>query len=266
VPEGDTIHRTARSLRAALVGKELRALRARDPTIAHAHLEGRRIVSVEAVGKHLLVRFDDGRTLHSHMRMAGSWHLYRPGERWLRGPHHARIVLETEGAIAVCFDAPTLRLLSKQETDNESATAHLGPDLLAETVDLDEAVRRLRIEPTREIGDALLDQRLVSGIGNIFRAESLFAARIDPFASVGSLDDATLARILRVARRLLHRSVTEGTTPHAVYERAGLPCRRCGTRVRRERQGSPSRTCYFCPKCQHVGGLHPLNRRTPSPR
>ena len=258
MPEGDTIHRTAATLSRAIAGKRLTAFRSPLPGLAHARLAGHTVASVEARGKHLLVRFDDGRVLRSHMRMAGSWHLYRPGERWWKPPHLARAVLETEDFVAVCFQAPVVELIRSGGEDAHPALASLGPDVIAEGFDLDEAVRRLGSGADSEIGEALVAQTAVSGIGNIYKSEALFLARIDPFRRVGALSDDAVARLLTTARRLMRQSVAatsrgtrRGSGPrYWVYRRGGRPCLRCGEEIRVRRQGSPPRSTWWCPRCQ----------------
>ena len=213
---------------------------------------------MEAVGKNLLIRFDNGLELRTHMRMNGSWHRYRPGERWRRPPARAVLVLEVPGAVAVCFDAPVVELFETRAEPIHPTIARLGPDLLSPDWDAameDEAVRRLR-DPARAalaISTALLDQRALAGIGNIWRNETLFHERVDPWARVGDLDEATVRRLVATAGRLLRASVAtpSGRSPMWVYGRAGRPCRRCGTLVRSARQDAAiGRTTYWCPGCQ----------------
>ncbi|HZB71948.1 MAG TPA: DNA-formamidopyrimidine glycosylase family protein, partial [Acidimicrobiales bacterium] len=184
MPEGDTIHRTARTLHAALAGR--RVVRFEAPRLrVRPFPDGTVVEGVEARGKHCLVRFDDGRVLHTHMRMTGSWHLYRPGERWRKSPGAARVVLEVaptgdrDGWVAVCFAAPVVELVDEAAGP---VAAHLGPDLCRVDADLDEAARRLGALPAAtELGDALLDQRVAAGIGNVYKSEACFAAALDPF-------------------------------------------------------------------------------------
>jgi endonuclease-8 len=261
VPEGDTIFRTARTLDRAISGKQVRRLsiasvRDRGPLREVQLPEGCRVLGVESRGKHLLIGLDDGRTLHSHMGMTGSWHVYRPGERWRRPEWNARVVLETDDAVAVCFTPQTLELLAQHAGDH-GRLATLGPDLSRGSADIEAAVQRLRsfkIAET-EIGVALLDQRISSGIGNVYKSETLNACGIDPFAPVGDLTDEQAAELFETAARLLRRnvdSVMRTTVPGglAVYGRAGRPCRRCGDRIRSRRQGEHARTTYWCPACQ----------------
>jgi len=258
VPEGDTIKRSARALEKALVGKKVRAAVSHVEHLDARSLEGRVVVSVEARGKHLLVRFDDGRALHSHMRMDGTWRLVPPGElkRRANSPR-LRVALDVGDVTAICFDAPTVRLLRKGEEARDARLVALGPDLLADTFDAEEARNRLRRDPNRAIGDAILDQNLLAGVGNIYKSETLFECRVNPFALVSALDDRTLDKIIARARALLSandgrkRRPTVGASARIwVYQRAGRPCRRCGTTIEMKRQGELARSTYWCPKCQ----------------
>jgi endonuclease-8 len=262
MPEGDTIHRAARTLDRVLGGQTLSAVESPIPQIASAGLEGASVSRVEARGKNLLVLFDDGRVLHTHMRMSGSWHVYRPGERWQRPRRHARVVLATPEFVTVCFDAPVVRLLRPGATERDAKLAALGPDMLAPGFDRSEARRRLRALGEMEIGEALLRQSAVAGIGNVYKSETLFLCRQDPFAPVGGLSDRSLELVLDTARRLMsaslhggaratRRSLTRLTRERTwVYGRRGRPCRRCGTSIRMRRQGVEGRSTYWCPSCQ----------------
>jgi endonuclease-8 len=265
MPEGDTIHRTAEVLRAALVGRRITGARAqprpglrRIPDLGP--LVGATVTAVEAMGKHLLIGFDNGRTLRSHMRMTGSWHRYRPGERWRAPRHRASAILETADAVAVAFDAPVVELLTDADLRRSRSLRELGPDLLAQSFDADEALGRLRERNGEELGNALLDQRAVAGIGNVYKSEVAFVERMDPWAPVASFDDERLQGALATARRLMQanlrggaRATTGRRAPGAglwVYGRTGRPCRRCGTLIRSRRQGELARTTYWCPRCQ----------------
>jgi endonuclease VIII len=261
MPEGDTLHRTARTLAPVLVGKVIVRTESPLPGLARCALVGRTIASIEAVGKHLVMRFDDGRVLRSHMRMHGSWHLYNPTDRWQRPAHRARIVLEVEGAVAVCFDAPVVELTLAGGA--AEALAGLGPDLLGVTFDVDEGRRRLRELDDLPIGEAIMMQRAVAGVGNIFKSETLFATKVDPFARVRDLSDDVLDGILAMARRLLKRSVASSSgrrefrSPtrgdgHAVYMRSGQPCFTCGGVIAMRHQGNPPRSTYYCTHCQRT--------------
>ncbi|PZR62485.1 MAG: DNA lyase [Chloroflexi bacterium] len=265
MPEGDTIYRTATVLRSALLGRVVTAARARPgPGRARVpdldRLVGQTVTGVESQGKHLLIRFSNHLTLRTHLRMRGSWHRYAPGEPWQRPAAQATVVLETPQAIAVCFSAPTAELLSDTELARQPVLRALGPDLLSADFDTDEAVRRLRELRGLEIGDALLEQRAVSGIGNVHKSEALFLERVNPFTPLAALADETLGAVLATARRLLAanvgggRRVTTGLSRPGqglwAYGRAGRPCRRCGALVRTARQGELARTTYWCPRCQ----------------
>jgi endonuclease-8 len=215
---------------------------------------------VEPRGKHLLIGFSNGRWLRTHMRMKGSWHRYAPGEPWRLPERRATCMLETDSAIAVAFDAPVAELLTKAELERHAGLRSLGPDLLAEHADLDEAVRRLREREATTLGEALLDQRAVAGIGNVVKSEAAFMERLDPWAPVGAFTDAELRGVVQRAAGVLRtntgggRRVTTGRRAPGeslwVYGRTGRPCGRCGTLIRARRQGDQARTTYWCPGCQ----------------
>ena len=254
MPEGDTIARAAHTLRRALAGETVRRFRS---AAGAANLAGRRVEAVESAGKNLLVRFDDGRTLRTHMRMRGEWHLYRPGERWRRPPAFARAVLETDDWVAVCFSAPVVEILRPGQERSHPTLARLGPDIVAEAFDRDEAIARLRALPDLEIGEALLRQDAVAGIGNIWKSETLFRCRVNPFAAIGVLSPGVLADVLDAARRLMRPRSGASPQPRRtalvgweVYRRSGKPCRRCGTAIAMRRQGADRRSTYWCPGCQ----------------
>lgn len=276
MPEGDTLFRTAAGLRPHLLGRTVTAARARVPGPQVERIIGATIMAVDAVGKNLLVRFGNGLELRTHLRMHGSWHRYRPGEPWRRAAARAVLVLEVPGAIAVCFDAPLVELLEARAEGLHPPLAGLGPDATGDAFDRDEAMRRLR-DPGRAgrtIAEALLDQRALAGVGNVYKSEVLFIERVDPFSAVAAVDDATLARVVDRARTLLlanrgfaarvttgsagggaATAMIEGRPPSAgarlwVYRRAGRLCRRCGTLVLARRHGDLPRTTYWCPRCQ----------------
>ncbi len=266
MPEGDTLARTAAGLRPYLVGRTVTAARARVPGPQVGRLVGARVDSVDAVGKNLLIRFGNGLELRTHLQMNGSWHRYAPGERWRRPASRARLVIEVPGAVAVCFDAPVVELFEARAEPIHPALARLGPDVLADDFDAAEARRRLR-EPRRAtltIAEALLDQRAVAGIGNVYKNEVLWIERVDPFVPLADLEDATLDRLLASVRRLMLENVgpsagpervTTGrdlaaTGPLWVYGRRARPCRRCGTAIESRRHGDPPRVTYWCPDCQ----------------
>ncbi len=243
------------------------AARARQPGPRADLLVGRTVTEVVAIGKNLVIRFDSGLELRTHLGMKGSWHRYRPGERWRRPPARARISIEVPGAVAVCFDAPTAEILETRAESVHPPLARLGPDLLSDGFDPDEALRRLRAPERAEgsIATALLDQRALAGIGNVYCDETLFLERVDPFARVEDLPDATMRRLVARARTLLdaNRGTARRTTtptPMAatggrlwVYGRAGRPCRRCGTVLVARRHGDLPRRRTWCPRCQAPG-------------
>jgi endonuclease-8 len=265
VPEGDTLHRTATVLREVLLGRRVTAARARPGGALMGRVVGSHIHRVDSVGKHLLIGFDAGLTLHTHLRMNGSWHRYRTGEPWRRSPARAVCVIEVPGAVAVCFDAPVVELIETRALALHPALAALGPDLIVMEPDVAEVLRRLG-DPSRgttTVAEALLDQRALAGLGNVYRSEVLFLDRVDPFLPLGEAGPATLERLVTTGARLLRsnrddpRRTTTGT-PRAgerlwVYRRTGRPCRRCGTPVRSSVIGDLARRLWWCPTCQPAG-------------
>ena len=244
MPEGDSLHRTARRLQ-MLVGQRV-AVETPHPRAAAERLaerlDGRRLESVEAVGKNLLLGFEGGLVLRSHLRMRGRWQVRardsrpRAGTPWL--------VLRAATHEAVLWNGPVLELTTR-------AVRRLGPDILAEPPDLARMVENLRREhPGRELGDALLDQRLVAGIGNVWKAEALWSAAVSPWLSLGQATDEELERVLAEAARLMRASLDSGRRDRVVYRRAGRPCRSCGEPIRSRGQGDDNRTAYWCPRCQ----------------
>ena len=256
MPEGDTIHRAANRMRPALAGHELVRFEAAR-LVGDRPRPGERIDGVEARGKHLLVHFSGGLTLRTHMKMTGSWHLYRAGERWQKGAHLARAVVEADsGWVAVCFQAPIVETYHRAAGE-PLPLAGLGPDLAAADPDLDAAVERVATiaDQGAEIADALLDQRIAAGIGNVYKSEVLFLHGLDPFTPVADVAPDHLRRIFETAHRLLranldshHRTTYGGGV--AVYGRRGQGCPRCGTPVRTRAQGPMARSTYWCPECQ----------------
>ena len=260
MPEGDTVWLAARRMHEALAGSVLTQTDFRVPQLATVDLSGRVVSEVVSRGKHLLTRIDADLTLHTHFRMDGSWHLYRTGDRWRGGPaYQVRVVLATANWNAVGYRLPVIELLSRAEEDR--AVGHLGPDLLATGFDAEEAIRRLVARPDRELGQALLDQRNLAGIGNLYKAEVCFLEGISPWSQVGAVEHKVAAVVERARLLLdLNRNRPEQVTTgdprrnraHWVFERAGRPCRRCGTTIRSAEQGDPpyQRLTYWCPRCQ----------------
>lgn len=252
--EGDTIMRLARRFDEVLVGSEVsvRTPGRRRPDGRTANqLEGRTLTGAESRGKHLLLRFDEGLVLHSHLGMKGVWHLYRPGERWRKSPAWAWLALTGERAEAVNFGGTSMRIVREAELRRDPRLARLGPDILAPDMTSDAAAAALRrAGPDAELGDAMLDQTLVCGIGNIFKSEGCWRARVDPWRRLGDVDDAELTAAAGAARDLMLAAVESGRQPKNVYKRAGMPCPRCRSRIKSRGQGDSARTTYWCPSCQ----------------
>jgi endonuclease VIII len=249
--EGDTILRAARRIEAGIGGQDtrVRAGNGRGRAAGVERLDGRRLERVESRGKHLLLHFDE-LVLHSHLGMSGAWHLYRGGTRWRKPASAAWVILSAEGTEAVQFGGSTLRVLSASRLRNDPLLARLGQDILAPSFDTAALIPAFRSSPERELGDALLDQHLVAGIGNIFKSETCFAARTNPWALLGELSTDELRHTLEAARRLMQESVASGRPDRAVYNRAGQPCSRCGTSISARGQGDANRRTYWCPRCQ----------------
>ena len=214
---------------------------------------GHTVQKVEAVGKHLLLRFDSGHVLHTHLRMTGSWHVYSVGEKWQRPASQAKVTLTCGDRIAVCFNAPVVELLAPGAEANHPSLAMLGPDILARPPDVEEIRRRARAGPPETaLGELLLDQRVVAGIGNIWRCEALFLERRSPWAPVSSLTDEELGALVSTAARIMGENLGPftGRPQRWVYRRTGRPCRRCGTAIQSRAQGDQARITYWCPSCQ----------------
>uniref|UniRef100_UPI0033236A92 DNA-formamidopyrimidine glycosylase family protein n=1 Tax=Pseudonocardia alni TaxID=33907 RepID=UPI0033236A92 len=273
MPEGDTVYLAGKRLHTALSGHELLRGELRHPRLVEHDLAGLTVTGVVSVGKHLFTRFDDGRSLHSHFRMDGSWHLYRPGMRWRRVAHEARAVLETADRVAVGFALHDLELLPTD--DEDTLVGHLGPDLL----DPDwgpghdaEALRRMTARAGHPLGLVLLEQRVMAGLGNLYRNDICFLLGLTPWVPVRDVPD--LPGVIDLSRRLLssNKDRPEQTTTgslaageaHWVFERPGRPCRRCGTRIRTADQGDDhrARVTYWCPRCQTGPSPRPVRRAT----
>ena len=258
MPEGDDIWKLSRRLHERLAGQRLVKTDFRVPSLAGADLSGGTIERVGSRGKHILMRVDDGRTIHSHLKMDGSWQVRRTGERPRGRWHEVRAVLVTESWTAV---GSLLGLLEIWPTDRElDRLGHLGPDVLGPDWDAAEALRRLTADPARPIGEAVLDQRVMAGPGNVYRSEACFLRGVDPRTPVGSVRDpaamVTLLKRLLEANRNRPARVTTGNTREGrrlwVYGRTGEPCRRCGTPIRRITLGAEpeERVAFLCPSCQ----------------
>jgi endonuclease-8 len=260
MPEGDTIHRAAARLGAVLTGRLPEEIRTPSPRLSAGRwaerLAGMSVSAVEAHGKHLLIRFDGGLTIHSHLRLTGSWAVYPVGGPTTgrpRAPRRAWLAIRCGEHEAVQFNGPVLELMSDARVRSDPRLAALGPDVIGETFDDRLFLRRLREDdPTRPIGDALLDQRTVAGIGNMWKAESFFAAGVDPWRPTAEVPDEQALAVVAFARERMGRAVHggPGSRPHAIYRRAGMPCPRCGTRIRQRGQWENNRLTFWCPGCQ----------------
>lgn len=250
MPEGDTIWRLAGLLQELVGGRSVTAARPE----RFERLTGRTLEAVEPVGKHLLMRFSDGWSLHSHLRMRGSWHVYRTGEPWRRSTHLARAVLDFGDRQAVFFGAPVVELVRNPA----ESVGHLGPDILAEGFPLDLVVARARAVGPAALGDLLLDQRICCGIGNVYKCETLWQLALNPWRSSAELSDQQLAELFATARRDMRSNLTAAPArrfsgrPGGVHGRSGRPCPRCGVRVQARRQGEQARLTYWCPGCQAI--------------
>lgn len=274
MPEGDTIFRAARTLHRALAGKVITQFHSVLPKLTafdeDAPISGRTVKQVEAHGKWLLMRFSGDLVLLTHMLMSGSWHIYRPGEKWKSSRRDMRIVLETADMIAVAFRVPIAEFHTEESLRRRAGLNRLGPDVLAGDFDPQKALESFRANPQLEIGAAVLKQSVLAGPGNVFKSEICFAAQVDPFRDVGSLRDEELRRVVDLAQKYMRANITDTagdkivtytgfrrttgrSDPYArlwVYGRAGEPCRECGTLIEVKRQGVDARKTYYCPQCQ----------------
>ncbi len=284
MPEGDTLYKIAVTLRKALLGKKIIQFESRIETVARQgkRVPGRTIAAVEARGKHLLIAFRaaepsepisapdaigldlqrDDLVLRTHLRMTGSWHIYRPGERWQKPERLAVAVLATEDFVCPCFSAPVVELLTAAETVRHTELNALGPDAMTSGFDAEEARARMRKRPDLPIGVALLNQRVMAGVGNVYKSEVLFLQKVSPFLCVEELPDETLDQLIAESHRLMRLNEKNGGRRTVftlderqrlwVYGRSGQPCRVCGTTIRMQRQGLDARSTYYCPRCQGV--------------
>lgn len=262
VPEGDTINRAAAALRTALVGRPTLSFEG-SRLIGPHPVAGRVIEAVRSHGKHLEIQWDDELILHTHMRMTGSWHLYHEGERWRRPPRNARAVITVPGWVAVCFNAPVVETYRAMDRTRHACAGGLGPDLCDPHADLAECVRRMARypDPDATIAEVLLDQRVMAGVGNVYRSEVLWALEMSPFAAVGDLSPRDLVQLVNVSARMLRANLQharrETTTDVpgglAVYGRSFKLCSRCGGTIALRRVGDHNRVLYWCPDCQVHG-------------
>jgi endonuclease-8 len=277
MPEGDTIFRAARAMHRALAGHRVTRFET-----AYAHIDrvnvdtpltGRNIVRVEAAGKHHLIVFDGDLILRTHMRMHGSWHLYRHGEKWWRSPSSMRVRIDTADWVAVAFNVPVAELVTAKQLATTDPVAKLGPDLLGAEFDRDEAVRRLIATAQQPIALSLLDQRVVAGIGNVYKSEVLFISGVNPYTPTSAVATDALERMLDLSRELLRANVREGGSAQIqtfrnlrrttrsidrghnlwVYGRAGKPCRKCGAPIQMKKMGVEARSTFWCSRCQPGG-------------
>jgi endonuclease-8 len=261
VPEGDTLHHAALCVGAVLTGHVPDALETPHPRFGRdrwpERLAGRRVDLVEALGKHLLVRFEGGLVIHSHLRMTGTWRVLRAGERWPRSPRSAWLVIRRGEHEVVQFNGPVLELMTAARVRTDPRLAGLGPDLVAAApFDERKFLRRLRgDDQTRGLGDALLDQHIVAGIGNFWKCEACWLAGVDPWRRLADISDEEALAVVRGVRPLMQASAGHGRQSdyRVIYDKAGLPCPRCGppALIRARGQGDDNRTTFWCPACQH---------------
>ena len=275
MPEGDTIYRAARTLNAALAGQVVTRFETGLAQLAQIDRDepsvGRVIERAEAKGKHLLMTFSGGLVLRTHMRMNGSWHIYRPGERWQMSPRAMRIRIDTADWVAVAFNVYVAEFVREEAMPRHRALATLGPDLLGD-FDSNRALALVRARGERPIHEVLLDQRVMAGIGNVYKSEILFLSKIHPDTVANSLRDAEWVEVMTLAQRLLRANSAESSGPGIetyrglrrttgrmnpedrlwVYSRGGQPCRTCRTRIASRKDGDDARVTYWCPNCQPI--------------
>ncbi|MEQ8617557.1 MAG: DNA-formamidopyrimidine glycosylase family protein [Lacipirellulaceae bacterium] len=262
MPEGDTIYRSAANLRKAMEGETIDAALCHnsrfEQPLSPARLVGQSCERVEARGKHLLMHLSSRDVIHSHMGMTGSWHVYRIGEPWQKGRPFASLELQMADWSVVCFTPKLLELLTTDELRRHRHLSRLGSDLLDPGFELEKAIQRLRKRDDLTIGEAVMDQTLVSGIGNVYKSETLFLERLNPFQRVGEIPDSRLQQLLTRAQKLMLRNLEghprktrfEGGDRQWVYNRSGNPCPKCGATIQMQRQGDLGRSTYWCPECQ----------------
>jgi endonuclease VIII len=258
VAEGDTIHRNAARIAAAFGDAplvEASAPNPRSPLRLQSDrlrsLVGRRLERADVHGKHLFLRFEGGLTLHGHQGVSGSWHVHERTVTRRRPAGGAWVVLATESAVAAEFGGPRLTLRTEAELRADPRLRRLGPDILAQNFTPELGLAAIRAaDESRELGEVLLDQAVIAGIGNVYKCEACFAAAADPWRPVGRIDDETLRKVLEEAAQMMETGRRTRRRPHRVYRQSGRPCPRCGTRIRSRGQGDSNRITYWCPRCQ----------------
>jgi len=285
MPEGDTLFRAATTLRKALLGRTVTRFESSVPGVSvvddRTPVAGRVVSAVEARGKHLLITFSPPSgdspiphtpspqppapdlILHTHLRMTGSWHVYRPGEPWQKPERYAKVVIHTGAFIAPCFSAPVVELLTEWQAQRHTDLQELGPDAMTEEFDAEEAKQRILRRPDVEIGVALMNQRLMAGVGNVYKSEVLFMLRVSPFSKVRELGENVVEQLVAESHRYLRLNQDRGSRRTVfglserdrlwAYGRSGEPCRVCGETIRMRRQGLDARSTYYCPRCQQTG-------------
>ena len=252
MPEGDTIFRAAATLNRALAGSIVTKFETQLPALAREDIVGRRIEFARASGKWLQIGFSGDLVLLTHMLMSGSWHIYRPGERWQKSRYHMRVVIETRSIVAVAFNVPIAEFHTANSLSRRHGLHQLGPDILGPNFDEQGAVENLANHPDLEIGVALLAQSILAGIGNMFKSEACFLAGVNPFEPIANLSTLQLTGVVSAARKIMVESVTSTRGPLWVYRRHGEPCRKCGRPIESRKQGSDARTSFWCPDCQRI--------------
>lgn len=276
MPEGDTIFRAARTLERALGGQTVTEFTTALPQLARVHqdapITGRTVEGVSASGKWLHIRFSGDLVLLTHMLMNGSWHIYRPGEPWQRRREDMRVLIATQNIVAVGFRIPIAEFHTSESLGRRKGLNRLGPQVLAQEFDEEGAGVSLKSRPELEVGVALLNQSVLAGLGNVFKSEVCFAARVNPFRLVHSLNGDEVGHLISYSRKYLLANVTESSNDHPVtyfgfrrttgradqsqrlwvYKRAGQPCRRCGEAIQMRKQGQDARVTFWCPRCQTI--------------
>ena len=275
MPEGDTIFRSARALNRALAGKVVTAFRSTYPLLKRFHedtpLTSQTVTEVESRGKWLLIHFSGGATLTTHMLMNGSWHIYRPGQRWQAPSNAARIVIENADYLAVGFNVPVAEIHTPESLARNRRIPPPASDLLRPDFNADAAIERILAQAGEELGTVLLHQRVLAGIGNVFKSEICFVARLNPFQAINTLSRGQIVEIIAIAKRQLSANVLEDsrekivtwrgagrrTTNNSdpteslwVYGREDQPCRLCNALIRARKQGTDARITFWCPQCQ----------------